>query len=183
VPAAVIDGFDFKPTLYGANITLRPLQEEDAEALYRVAADPLIWRQHPEPLRYQRQVFAQQFFQGAVSGGSAFVVLDNATGDIIGSSRFYEWDPVLAEVAIGYSFLARSHWGGVANAEMKQLMLAHAFRWARRVWFHVDWDNLRSRRALEKIGAQFSHQERKELNDVVHETAFYFLDRASTTAS
>jgi len=48
--------------------------------------------------------------------------------------------------------LARSHWGGVYNREMKQLMLRHAFRFVNSVIFMVGAKNLRSQRAMEKIG-------------------------------
>jgi RimJ/RimL family protein N-acetyltransferase len=56
-------------------------------------------------------------------------------------------------VVIGYSFLERAQWGTGANREMKSLMIAHANRWAETVLFHVSPGNMRSQRALEKIGA------------------------------
>ena len=77
---------------------------------------------------------------------------------MIGSSRYYDWNPHRAEVVIGYTYLARDLWGGAVNREVKRLMLQHAYRYARKVWFHVGKDNLRSRRAMEKIGAQLSHE-------------------------
>jgi RimJ/RimL family protein N-acetyltransferase len=49
--------FDLQPTLENTWIRLRPLRAEDFEALYAVAADPLIWEQHPSRTRYQRDVF------------------------------------------------------------------------------------------------------------------------------
>ncbi len=165
--------FDFNPVLMGSSIYLRPLVADDFEALYAAASDPKIWAQHPEPTRYQRDVFEQRFFKGALVSGSAFVVVDNTNERIIGSSRFYEWDKDKAEVAIGFTFLACDYWGGATNAEMKQLMLQHAFKWASLVWLHIGVDNWRSRKAAEKIGAQFSHEERKEINSRVRETAFY----------
>ena len=53
----------------------------------------------------------------------------------------------------GWTFLARSHWGGEYNREMKRLMLDHAFRFVGRVVFLIDSANHRSQRATEKIGA------------------------------
>lgn len=170
--------FAFKPTLAGASITLRPLRTDDFEDMYAAAADPLIWEQHPDPLRYQRAVFESRFFSGGVASGSAFVVLDNQSGKVVGSSRYYDWDPVAREIAIGYTFLARSHWGGAANREMKRLMLEHAFHWAQVVWFHIGVGNLRSRRAIEKMGARFSHEAGKEANGVLQQTAFYRIESA-----
>lgn len=168
--------FDFQPTLVGKMISLRPLKAEDLEALYTAASDPLVWEQHPQPSRYQRHVFESSFFVGALSSGSAFVVIDNESRKVIGSSRYYEWNPVEREVAIGFTFLARSYWGGVTNREMKRLMLDHAFRWAKVVWFHVGADNWRSRKAMEKIGGRLSHVEDKEIQGVVRVNAFYRID-------
>lgn len=167
---------DQQPTLRGATLLLRPLCAADFDALYAVAADPLVWAQHPEPLRYQRDVFARNFFAGALASGSALVVIDTASGAVIGSSRYYDLDPARREVAIGYTFLARSHWGGASNREMKRLMLDHAFRWAEVVWFHVGSNNLRSRKAVEKIGARLDHEGHKEAGGVVHDYAFYRID-------
>ena len=164
--------FDLQPTLIGEAMSLRPLHPDDFEALYAVAADPAIWEQHPEPLRYQRAVFAG-FFANALASGGALVAGDKASGALIGSSRYYDWHSDESEVAIGFTFLARSHWGGASNREMKQLMLQHAFRWAKVVWFHIGATNWRSRRAMEKIGGQLSHEASVEANGVAHDYAFY----------
>lgn len=169
--------FDFQPTLVGPSISLRPLRAEDLERLYAAASDPLIWEQHPEPTRYQRQVFESGFFAGALASGSAFVVTDNASGEVIGSTRYYEWNPTLKEVAIGFTFLARSHWGGAANREMKLLMLDHAFNWSKVVWFHVGSSNWRSRKAVEKIGGRLSHEDTKIIQGGVERVrAYYRID-------
>jgi RimJ/RimL family protein N-acetyltransferase len=170
--------FDPQPVLAGPSITLRPLHPEDLEPLFAVASDPLIWVLHPEPTRYQRPVFEGYFASGLASGG-ALVVEEIATGNLVGSSRYYDWDPGAREVAIGYTFLARSHWGGLVNREMKRLMLDHAFRWAETVWFHVGKENWRSRKAMEKIGGQFSHEARKELFGKTHDYVFYKIQRLS----
>ena len=72
---------------------------------------------------------------------------------VIGSSRFHGYNGEKSEIEIGWTFLARSHWGGVYNAEMKQLMLRRAFRFVNSVIFLVGPENLRSQRAVEKIGS------------------------------
>lgn len=143
--------FDLQPTLTGTLLELRPLRPEDFPALFAVASDPLIWEQHPEPDRYTRPVF-EKFFQGALDSAGAFVVIDRSDGRVIGSSRYYGYDPAASEVEIGWTFLARSHWGGRYNREMKRLMLDHAFRFVDRVVFRIGLRNLRSRRAIERIG-------------------------------
>jgi RimJ/RimL family protein N-acetyltransferase len=83
----------------------------------------------------------------------ALIATETGTQQVIGSSRFHAYDPDLDEVEIGWTFLARAYWGGRYNAEMKRLMLRHAFRFVRRVVFLVGPENLRSQRAVERIGA------------------------------
>jgi RimJ/RimL family protein N-acetyltransferase len=169
--------FDFTPHLIGTGIALRPLLPEDFQALYLAASDPLVWEQHPDSLRYTEEVFRKNYFEGAMKSSGALAILELPSRDLIGSSRFYELDPDKREVAISYTFLVRRHWGGTTNGELKQLMLAHAFRWADRVWFHVGETNFRSRRAVEKIGGIHSHTEEKVLNGRTTVTAFYHIDK------
>lgn len=144
--------FDLQPTLKGELLTLRPLRPEDFHDLYAVAADPLIWEQHPHRDRHREEVF-RQFFHEALESGGALIVIDSDDDQVIGSSRFHAYDPEKSEIEIGWTFLARSRWGGLYNREMKQLMLRHAFRFVKKVVFRVGPQNLRSQRALEKIGA------------------------------
>ena len=152
---------DLQPVLIGLRLTLRPLVPEDLSALFAAASDPLIWEMHPHPDRYKESVFREYFASGIASRG-AFAVVGNAAGKIIGSSRYYGLDEEKKSVFIGYTFLARSYWGGGFNQEMKALMLDHAFCSVDVVRFEVGETNIRSRRALEKIGA--SVVERVELD-------------------
>jgi len=143
--------FEWQPTLKGQLLELRPLRESDFPEIFAVASDPLIWEQHPSSDRYKEEVF-RRFFREAIESGGAFVAIDAQNGNIIGSSRFYGYNAEKSEVEIGSTFLARSHWGGAYNKEMKRLMLSHAFRFVNRVIFVVGPENFRSRRAVEKIG-------------------------------
>lgn len=143
---------NWQPTLVGELIELRPLKPEDWDALFAVASDPLIWEQHPDRLRYREDVF-REFFRVALETKSAFVAVDRSDGRVIGSSRYFGYDPVAREVEIGWSFLARSHWGGKYNGEMKSLMLNHAFQYVDSVIFVIGPDNIRSQRAVQNIGA------------------------------
>lgn len=144
--------FDLQPILDGELVRLRPLRPGDWAALYAVAADSLIWEQHPCSDRYQEDVF-RKFFEEALASGGAFVIMDATDGAIIGSSRYYGYDEAKSEVEIGWTFLARKYWGGACNGELKQLMLGHALGSVERVVFIVGPGNRRSQRALEKIGA------------------------------
>jgi len=144
--------FDLQPTLKGELLELRPLQPKDWDDLFAVASDPLIWEQHPDRDRHKEDVF-RDFFRVALDSGGAFVVIDHKDGRVIGSSRFHGYDQEKSEVEIGWTFLARSHWGGTYNAELKQLMLRHAFRFVKSVIFLIGPQNFRSQKAVEKIGA------------------------------
>ncbi len=143
--------FDLQPILKGSLLELRPLRPEDFHDLYAVAADPLIWEQHPVRDRYKEDVF-KAFFREALESGGTLIAIDAKEGQVIGSSRFHGYNAEKSEIEIGWTFLARSHWGGVYNGAMKQLMLRHAFRFANSVIFLVGPQNFRSQRALEKLG-------------------------------
>ena len=167
---------NWRPVLVGERVRLRPLRPEDRDALHAAASDPLVWEQHSEPNRHEREVFDRYF--DAMSAGGMLVAEDPATGRIVGGSRFYDWNPDERSVVIGYTFLERARWGDGTNREMKRLMLAHAFRWARTAWFHVSPGNLRSRRALEGIGARLDREAMVPVGGTPCPRAIYRIDRA-----
>lgn len=154
--------FDLQPVLENEAVVLRPLKEEDFEALYQVASDPLIWEQHPDKDRCERPVF-EKFFQEAMQSGGAFLVLDKKTGEVIGSTRFFGWDEGEKSIEIGWTFLARRFWGGQHNRAMKALMMNHAFKFVENIVFYIHEHNFRSQRAVEKLGA-----ERASSSDPLH---------------
>lgn len=174
---------DRQPTLTGERIVLRPLSEEDRDALYAAASDPLIWAGHPAHDRHEQAVF-EAFFDEAIAGGGALVALDRASGAVIGSSRYDFGRAEPGEVEIGWTFLARAHWGGASNREMKRLMLTHAFGAVDRVIFLVGETNGRSRRAMEKIGGRLTDRTHRAVmagRQVVH--VIYAIDKADFAAS
>lgn len=147
---------DRQPVLEGEHLRLRPLCADDWDALFAVASDPLIWEQHPAHDRWQESVF-RAFFEDALANKGALIALDAKTGAVIGSSRFQGLDEADGgSVEIGWTFLARSHWGGRYNHEMKRLMLTHALASVAEVRFLVGETNTRSRTALERIGAHLT---------------------------
>lgn len=133
-------------------IKLVPLTELDFERLYEVASDPLVWVQHPSSDRYKREVF-ESYFNGAKSSHSAFLILDKLKDKVIGSTRFYDYKPENLSVAIGYTFLAREYWGGQYNKIVKTMLLDYAFQFVDKVYFHIGPTNIRSQKAILKIGA------------------------------
>lgn len=143
--------FDLQPTLSDDRVRLRPLETDDFEILYAVAKDPLIWVQHPASDRYKRDIF-QDFFDGGLESGGAFLILDHKEKRVIGSTRFAKYNELASEIEIGWTFLARSHWGGPYNLAVKRLMLTHAFQFVNRVILNAGRDNHRSCKAIRKIG-------------------------------
>jgi RimJ/RimL family protein N-acetyltransferase len=169
---------ELQPHLVGERTELRPLRAEDWEALFAAASDPLIWEQHPAHDRYKEEVF-REYFRGALESGGAFAVIDRASQGIIGSTRYCNYDAAQSEIEIGWTFLIRSHWGGKYNGEMKRLMLDHAFRFVRNVVFQVGPENMRSRRAVEKIGGVLVGHRDTDLNGT---TVRHVLYRIKTSA-
>ena len=147
---------DRQPVLEGERLVLRPLRENDWDALYAVASDRELWALHPSHDRWQEPVF-REFFADALEKGGALAVIDKATGEIIGSSRFQPCDYFEEQpMEIGWSFIARAYWGKGYNGEMKRLMLEYALRHVDRVVFRVGADNVISRGAMRNIGGRLT---------------------------
>jgi len=144
--------FEKQPTLNGKLLTLRPLRGDDFQQLFAAAADPLLWEQHPDKNRYQESVF-RKFFDAAIDSGGALIVIDARSGDTIGTSRFHAYSREYRSVEIGWTFLTRACWGGACNAELKSLMLSHAFEYIDKVVFKIGAENFRSQEATKKLGA------------------------------
>ncbi len=140
-------------TLENENVVLQPLQESDFERLYKVASDPLVWEMHPNKNRYEREVF-RNFFEGAMASGGAFLIMDKESGELAGSSRYYSYDEDESSIFIGYTFYARQFWGSKLNPKVKKLMLDYIFQYVDLVKFHVGAENWRSRKAMERLGAE-----------------------------
>lgn len=143
---------NLQPTLSNELITLKPLQEDDFNALFEVASDKLLWEQHPNNDRYKEEKF-KVFFDNAIQSKGAFAIIDNLTHKIIGSSRFYEFNKSESSIIIGYTFISRDYWGTNYNNSLKKLMIDYAFQFVNRIHFHVGDTNYRSQKAVEKLGA------------------------------
>jgi N-acetyltransferase len=144
--------FNTQPTLENESILLQPLQERDFEGLYKIAADPKVWEQHPNKNRYQREVF-EIYFKGAIESRGAFLILDKHTNEIIGSSRYYDYNVKENAILIGYTFIGTKYWGKKINAQIKKLMIDYAFQFVDKVYFHIGANNKRSQIAIGNIGA------------------------------
>lgn len=142
----------FQPVLSNRLLHARPLVPADFEPLYEAASDPLIWEQHPNPDRYKREVF-ENYFKGALESGGALLVSDADTGEVIGSSRYSDYDAEGDVVSIGYTFFKRSCWGLGYNYALKKGMLDHIFRYVSTVRFYIGAVNKRSQISIERLGA------------------------------
>jgi N-acetyltransferase len=158
-------------------VRLRLLQEDDFETLFKVASDPLIWEQHPNRERYQRPVF-EVYFKGAMECKMAFLVSDKRTGETIGCSRFYDFNEQNKTICIGYTFLSRNCWGKSFNKSLKTIMLNHAFKFVDTVIFHVGNKNIRSQKAMEKLGAVNSGEEEMSYyGELPHTNIIYQIEK------
>lgn len=142
-----------QPVLENENVRLEPLKSTDFERLYAVARDPKIWEQHPNRDRYKKDVF-QTFFDGAMQSGSAFLITDKASGEVAGTSRYYDFDEAGRSIFVGYTFYGTKFWGSKINPQVKKLMLDYIFKDVDFVRFHVGKENFRSRKAVERLGAE-----------------------------
>lgn len=143
---------NLQPVLENEFIRLQPLQQNDFERLYAVASDPLIWEQHPNKDRYKREVF-QTYFEGAMESQGALLLIDKRSGEVAGSSRFYDHNREESSLLIGYTFIACKFWGRGYNPAMKTLMIDHAFQYVDKILFHIGAINLRSQIAIGRVGA------------------------------
>jgi len=152
---------NLQPHLEDDLVALMPLRENDFDTLYEVASDPLIWEQHPSPDRYKKEVF-RIYFDSAIASESAFLIVDKKSEGLVGCSRYYDYNLAESKVAIGYTFLARKFWGGNYNGAIKKLMLDYVFQFVDTVLFHIGPNNVRSQKAVEKIGV-------KKIRDMLYE--------------
>lgn len=134
-------------------IILKPLQENDFDRLFEIASDPLLWEQHPNKFRYKKEEFTT-FFKGAMMSKGAFIVLDAKTNEVVGCSRYYDYNQEDNSILIGYTFIGRKYWGKGYNESLKNTMVNYIFQYISCIYFHVGNQNFRSQKAIEKFGAQ-----------------------------
>ncbi|MNJ91964.1 hypothetical protein D3C87_96190 [compost metagenome] len=164
----------WQPTLENELVLIRPLEHSDYEELYQAASDPLIWEQHPAYNRHEREEF-DSFFKDAIDCETSFVIIDKRTNTIIGSTRYYDYDPGDSSIKIGSTFLDRAHWGGSFNAANKQLLVEYAFRFVGKVIFEIAEENIRSQKGNLRFGMQEAKHFMKDINGVEYPYITYEL--------
>ena len=142
---------NIQPQLENDLVILEPLNQNDFENLYAAAADPKVWEQHPNKNRYKREVF-QTFFDGAIESRGAFKIICKETNQVIGSSRFYDYNESDASIIVGYTFYSTDSWGKGINPSVKKLMFDYIFQFVDKIYLHVGADNIRSQIAVQRLG-------------------------------
>jgi N-acetyltransferase len=167
-----------QPTLKDQFVELHPLQESDFDRLFEAASDPLIWEQHPNKDRYKKEMF-EIYFEGAIKSKGAFIILQVGSSEVMGSSRYYDFSETDNSILIGYSFLTRKFWGGNYNRQVKILLLNHIFQYIDKVHFHVEINNLRSQKAIKKLGAKNSGEiETAYYGEPIKKNIIYTISRS-----
>ncbi|CAN5143414.1 GNAT family protein [soil metagenome] len=145
-------------TLTSPVVRLEPLTLDHVPELARVGCDPSIWQWVPTPVPDADAMHAwvEIALADQVRGlALPFVILDAASGELIGSTRYGNIDRANRRVEIGWTWLAVSHQRTAANTSAKRLLLGHAFDelGAMRVELKTDALNDTSRKAIARIGA------------------------------
>jgi N-acetyltransferase len=157
------DTFDPQPEIMSETLAVRPLRREDFKGLFAAAGHPEVWAGHPAKDRYKRETF-EPYFEFLLERGGTIVVVDQASRQIIGCSRYYVAPDQPESISIGFTFLNHAYWGGGTNYQLKRLMLDHAFKSYPEVWFHIAPTNIRSQKATAKLGAEHAYDATLDLS-------------------
>jgi RimJ/RimL family protein N-acetyltransferase len=153
------DRFVEPVTLRGAHATLEPLAVAHLDAIRAAAADGELWRlwytSVPAPDATPRWLESALDMRERL-GAMPFVVRDNASGDVVGSTRYFNVDAANRRLEIGHTWYARRAQRTAINTECKLLLLTHAFETLRciAVEFRTHWLNHASRAAIARLGAK-----------------------------
>lgn len=145
--------------LTGSHVRLRVMRDDDAPVLVRAAADGELWTLKVTAVPSETTVTAymKTALDGAKTGTVIPYVIERiATGEPIGSTRFWKLDRANRTVEIGHTWISASYQRTAVNTEMKLLMLTHAFETLNcvRVQFQTDELNAKSRAAIARLGAK-----------------------------
>jgi RimJ/RimL family protein N-acetyltransferase len=151
---------DVRPVpLQGGGIRLEPLTDDHHDALAAAVADGRLWELWfvSAPTPDTMRTYVRGALKGQVDGHMlAWAVRDEASGAIIGSTRYHDIVPAIDRVEIGYTWYAQSLQRTHVNTTCKLLLLGHAFETlgCKVVGLRTDNFNFRSQRAIEALGAK-----------------------------
>ena len=144
---------DINNKLENKNFILKLLNNNDFNLLYNIGKNKKIWEQHPENDRWKKEKFNIFFNNGIKNKFGIYGIFDKSNNAIIGSTRYYSYSKKKKSVKIGFTFLTPEYWGTDTNLQIKTLMLGYAFNHVKSIFFDIGKNNIRSRKAIEKIGA------------------------------
>jgi RimJ/RimL family protein N-acetyltransferase len=169
--------------LTGENVDLVPLDETHFAALAGLARDRRIWEFYAvdgtDPVKLVN-AYAAALAERERGNQYPFVIFHKPANQIIGSTRYLDVQPAHRKLEIGWTWLHPDYWATDVNLECKLLLLTHCFETlqASRVQLKTDENNLRSRKAIQKIGGQFEGVLRNDMireNQTKRNSAYYSL--------
>ena len=153
--------------LEGNMVQLIPLELHHLEELYTLASDKELWRLVPSDCS-ERETFFTNYTQAIKARAQGlqypFVIVNKETGQYMGSTRFFEMYELDKKLEIGWTWITQEYWGTTVNLECKLLLMAYCFEvlQVNRVQLKTKDTNIRSRKAIEKIGGVFEGILRKD---------------------
>jgi len=168
-------------TLSGETVNLVPLEKKHFSELEQLAGDKRIWEHYvldgsdPKTILTALEIAVTEKENGTQF---PFVIQQRSDYKIVGSTRFLDIQPLNKKLEIGWTWLHPDHWGSDINRECKLLLLTFCFEQleASRVQLKTDERNIRSRKAIEKIGAKFEGVIRNDMvrdNGTMRNSAMY----------
>lgn len=156
-----------QPTLSGRQVRLEPLQASDADALVRAAADGELWRiwYTTVPGPNTVQAYIERALADRDAGTAMPFVVRDASGQVVGSTRFFRLEPDVPRLEIGFTWYAERAQRTLLNTEAKRLLLGHAFEvmGCAAVELRTNLFNHRSRAAIERLGARLDGILRRQM--------------------
>lgn len=165
------------------NVTLAPLEEMHFDELTELAADKHIWQHYIFDASNEKN-FRKSLNDALTARDKEtqypWVIVHKSTGKIIGSTRLMDIVPEHRKLEIGWTWLLPEFWGTGINEECKMLILSYCFEvlHAVRVLLKTDENNMRSRKAIEKIGGKFEGILRNDMireNGTHRNSAYYSI--------
>jgi len=169
--------------LSGDRVRLVPLEKSHLPALATVAQDKKIWAYYAydgsDPEKFS-SLYHTALADMPLGNQYTFVIIQNQGNKVIGSTKFMDIQPLHRKLEIGTTWLAADCWGSGINLECKYLLLNHCFEVLHtvRVQLKTDENNLRSRKAIKKIGGHFEGILRNDMirdNQTLRNSAYYSI--------
>ncbi len=164
-------------------LLLRPMERTDFPSLLDLAADARIWQHYPYEATDRARLAG--LFEAALADRDRgiqypFVIVRKKEGELLGGTRFMDITPAHRKLEIGSTWLVPAVWGTEVNPRCKQMLLQFAFETlgAHRVYLKTDALNLRSRKAIAKLGATFEGVLRQDIlrdNGTFRDSAYFSI--------